>query len=604
MSQFEITALNSSRIHYRASAHPAVVFAARELRRYLHRITGIDIEIHDRSEAGGRTTLTLGLSPIPAPTPRLAERGSYAIRAADRQITLFGGSPRALLMAVYALLEQLGCVWSLHGADEERIPNLTGATHLAINDVSHTPPFRLRGYTTDIMTWHYTQPEHFHERLPEDRDLIDWMGKSGANTFFYIRHPFDTQLSIPELADDLAKRAIAVEYGGHVIPLLLPRKHFAERPDLFPQDAHGQRFDHGNLCPSNGTALALAAENAAAYVAQHPEMSALHIWGADLWQGGWCRCASCAGLTPQDQSLLTCNAVARGLAEAGQGRPVCYLAYHDTLDARLRMQADARVVCEWAPRERCYGHALHDPDCERNRRYRISLEQHLDLFQGRVRLFEYYGDAILYFGCALPMAEVLAADMSYYQQLGIREALMLQFGTYSTWAYPLSFLAFSEATQRGSVSAARLRAGYCERFAAAAGVAEQAFLVMEQSLGRIARYGDIRVPPKTAPLAAATQSAIAAELPRLRQVLDELTTAKNDHLRSQADLLRYTMLVLEGVAQDIAQQGSGAPLYARALAIAEAADRRSKGFWGAVDLPIIHNFYSAAAEWGASQLAP
>jgi len=34
--------------------------------------------------------------------------------------------------------------------------------------------------------------------------------KSGANRFFYIRHPFDTQLSIPELRDDFERRGIGV----------------------------------------------------------------------------------------------------------------------------------------------------------------------------------------------------------------------------------------------------------------------------------------------------------------------------------------------------------------------------------------------------------
>lgn len=460
----------------------------------------------------------------------------------------------------------------------------------------HTPAFRLRGYCSDIMTWHYTQPEFFQERLPEDHKLIDWMGKSGASTFFYIRHPFDTQLSIPELSADFEKRAIDVEYGGHVIPLLVPRELFGQRPDFFPQAPAGERVDLGNLCTSNAEALALAAANALAYVLEHPEMSALHIWGADLWEGGWCHCATCAGTGAHDQSLRVCNAVAAGLAEADRVRPVCYLAYHDTLDAQLTVRPDPQVFCEWAPRERCYGHALDDGHCERNRRYRASLERHLQWFDGRVRLFEYYGDSILYFGCALPLPEIIAADMEYYRRIGIRDALMLQFGAYSTWAHPLNFLAFANATTTATASPAVLRTSYCRRFGADAELAATAFTQIEHCMNAVVRYGDIRVPPRDNNLAATTRAAIAAAVPRLSAVVEQLAHSRDAALRSQGDLLRYTLTVLEGVAQEIDKHGSGEVVFARALALIEVAERRFKGSWGAVDLPIIHSFYSAAAE--------
>src|SRR4029077_11113627 len=108
-----------------------------------------------------------------------------------------------------------------------------------------------RGYTTDIMTFHYTQAEHLHDRLGDDRSFIDWMGKSGANTFFFIRHPFDTQSTIAELRPDFERRGIGVEYGGHIIPLLLPRTLYRDHPDYFPAAPDGARIDHGNLCTSN-----------------------------------------------------------------------------------------------------------------------------------------------------------------------------------------------------------------------------------------------------------------------------------------------------------------------------------------------------------------
>lgn len=595
MPPFDIESLRAAQIHLRANAQPPVHFAAQELRRYLQRLTGFDVPIQADAEVGGRTTVVVGATALAGPTPRLHERGTFAIRPHPRWIALFGGSPRALLAAAYALLEQFGCRWSLHGAAEEVVPDLRGSASIELTEVLHTPPFRVSGYCSDIMTWHYTQPEQFRERLPEDRQLIDWMAKSGATTFFYIRHPFDTQLTIPELAEDFAQRGIEVEVGGHVLPLLLPRERFAGEPHLFPQAPSGERVEHGNLCTSSSDALEIVATSAVDYVRGHPETPALHIWGADLWKGGWCHCAACHGVSVQDQSLRVCNRVAQALAAAGLTRPICYLAYHDTLSAELTLRPEPQVVCEWAPRERCYGHALADPGCARNQQYRESLERYVELFAGRVRLFEYYGDSILFFGCALPLVEVIEADMQYYQRLGIREALMLQFGTYSAWAHPLNYLAFAAASTQPTCSAVSLREQYCQRFGAETALAVEMFRDLEVCLGQVVRYGDVRIPPRDPALAATTRAAIEGVTPRLAGFAERLESCVDPWLRSQAQLLRYTETVLTAVAQEIEAPGGIDERLDRAREYVAAVERPYKGLWGAVDLPIIHSFYSAAA---------
>ena len=53
---------------------------------------------------------------------------------------------------------------------------------------------------------------------------------------------------------------------------------------------------------------------------------------------------------------------------------------------------------EWAPRERCYSHAIDDPACAINPRYFDSLKRYIDIFEGRGHVFEYYADAILFGG--------------------------------------------------------------------------------------------------------------------------------------------------------------------------------------------------------------
>jgi Domain of unknown function (DUF4838) len=587
------TAALQGAIHIPGKPAPAIEFAAQELQRYWERMAGVRIPM---TRGAVPNTLVIGSSSTTTAPPQNAE--SFVIDPEPARITLQAGSPRAVLSAVYTLLESLGCRWSLHGPDEEVVPRLEATMQLG--RVEHTPRFAVRGYVSDIMTWHYTQPEHLNDRLGDDRTFIDWMGKSGASAFFFIRHPFDTQLTIPELLPDFQRRGIDLEYGGHVMPLLLPRELYREHPDYFPVSPDGTRSDHGNLCTSDAAGLATASAHAVQYVRDYPELSVLHIWGADLWQGGWCHCAVCAPLSVQDQSLRVCNAVAHGLAEAGVARPVCYLAYHDTLEANLTIRPDENVVAELAPRERCYGHALNNPGCVTNRRYAAALERYVDRFDGRVRLFEYYGDAILFFGCSVPLTEVIAADMDYYARLGVPGATMLQFGTYSVWAYPLNFLAFAAATRR-ICDPATVRREYCARFPQQAGAVAALFAEVEDIMRRVVTYGDIRRPPHAADAARRVLASVETALPRLTRIAAQLAACGDGALAAQAALLRYTQTVLAGVRQQLQHTLAGQPpdaerLYGDALQVIDAVERRFKGLWGSVDLSIIHSYFSVAAQ--------
>src|SRR5947209_8456640 len=52
---------------------------------------------------------------------------------------------------------------------------------------------------------------------------------------------------------------LAREYELHAMSWLLPRERFAEHPEWFRMDRHGERRPDANLCPSHPKALALVA---------------------------------------------------------------------------------------------------------------------------------------------------------------------------------------------------------------------------------------------------------------------------------------------------------------------------------------------------------
>src|SRR5262249_39773904 len=153
--------------------------------------------------------------------------------------------------------------------------------------------------------------------------------------------------------------------------------------------------------------------------------------------------------------------------------------------------------------------------------YAAALERHVELFDGRVRLFEYYGDAILFFGCVLPLTDVISADLEYYRRIGITGITMLQFGTYSLWAYPLNFLSFAKCTT-GCAATLLTCSDYCARFGVHANAAADAYSELERIMRQVATYGDIRRPPATPDAATRIVASLEEALPGLLNVAHRL----------------------------------------------------------------------------------
>src|SRR5262249_19934751 len=276
-----------------------------------------------------------------------------------------------------------------------------------------------------------------------------------------------------------------------------------------------------------------------------------HLWGLDVWGGGWCRCAVCAGWTPSEQLLRVCNHVADALGGAG----VYHLAYHDTLRAPRAVRPGPTVRAEFAPRERCYAHALDDPGCARNAPYRESLERHLELFDGRVDVFEYYGDAILFGGTAVPLVEVIARALEHYHRSSVGGVACLLFGTYSLWAYGVNVEAFA----RGALEPAEARAAGAacctRRFGAAADSMRGYLEALERLMAAVVTYGDVQLPPRRPAAAARVHASLGAALDRggaLRGLLAQARAQSGEarvqrRVVAEERLLEYTLATLGGV---------------------------------------------------------
>ncbi len=543
------------------------------------------------------------------PSPSLTG-DSFAISRTAETITLDGGSDRAVLHAVYDFLERMGARYP--AGSEPELPRIDPAMLRAVEPRKVEPAFARRAFVSDLMTWNYSFPDRLEQHLAHDRRFIPWMAARGINAFSYIRHAHDTRLRIDDLMPLYRERGIAPEYGGHVLQLLLPRERFEANPEFFPADAHGVRAARGNLCVSNPRALALVRDNALEYVRDYPEGELLHIWGADVFEGAWCRCTDCKGLAPQLQYMKVVNEIARAL-ESG-GPPVAYLAYHDTIEPDPALKPEPNVWFEWAPRERCYSHAIDDPACETNPRYFESLKRYLELFDGRGHIFEYYQDAILFGGLGFATPSIIARDLRAYRALGLSSISCLTFGAFSLFAYPVNLNAFVRGTRSPDFDpGAALADTAAERHPACASEMAEAYRLIERASAKVLTYGDVMRPP-AAPAKAAR---IRAELAEAAQLVRGAIEAANRIARetgaplvhAERDLWEYGFEVLSGIADYAgARASTGAERKekgAAAIARIEKAsdhlrgiDLAIKGTWGAYDFEMFRELWLAGLRRG------
>jgi len=106
------------------------------------------------------------------------------------------------------------------------------------------------------------------------------------------------------------------------------------------------------------------------------------------------------------------------------------IAYHDTMFPSEAIDPDPLCFLVFAPRERCYGHALNDPTCARNVVYLKALKdwQRRYAKNDDAHTFEYYDDKLLFRGHTPYLPKVLVGDADTYEQHGIEAWMTLVVG--------------------------------------------------------------------------------------------------------------------------------------------------------------------------------
>jgi hypothetical protein len=308
------------------------------------------------------------------------------------------------------------------------------------------------------------------------------------------------------------------------------------------------------------------------------------------------------------------NAIARELAADSNAPPIAYLAYHDTIDPDPGLKPLDNVWFEWAPRERCYSHAIDDPACDINPRYLESLKRYLEIFDGRGHVFEYYADAILFGGLGFATPAVVASDLRAYRQLGIASISCLTFGAYSAMAYPVNLEAFVRGSRDPAFEPdAALVETAAGRHRRCAPEMTAAYRAVERASRLCLDYADVMHPLMTPEKAARKRNELREAALTFNEAIAaaDLIALKVDTplIDAEKNLWRYSSDVLAGLSDYLGALGeaSGERRVRGEAAIARIAgalerirgiDQEIKGTWGAYDLEWLREIWFDALRRG------
>ncbi len=390
-------------------------FAARELSEILGRMIGRGSAGGPKNGDGSEAERIIVLD---SGTDR-ASRG-FSWRAASDRVEIFGANGGALLRGVYDFLACLGARWVEPGEKGERLPR---GEILRLSESSRSSEGE--GLPSTLILGHGVLLEGWEDRLA-------WAARAGYSSVFVHTTPDALAMgAAPESLYESLRAAIGplarklgleLELGGHGLSSLLPRSLFEKEPGLFRM-REGRRDPDRNLCPSSAEALAIIAEAFAARATAHPEVAVFHAWPDDLPGGGWCSCPACSALSPAAQSLKVARALAGALSSARTNAALAFLAYHDTEDTGSCLEGGERLPPNlellWAPRLRCWGSSLSEGGDALNAASIAAFRRTARAWRaaggGRVSVFEYWEDAVLFKGAVPPLVSVMEGDLAAYR---------------------------------------------------------------------------------------------------------------------------------------------------------------------------------------------
>lgn len=356
-------------------------FAAYELERCLHIMTGVHLALAGRDDvAPGRRVLIGRVAPPNLTRALPAADDSYVVSISADTVALAGRTDRATLYAVHHFLRDLGCRWVMPGQDGEVIPYRERISLRACRIVE-APDFAVRGFMCSAQDF---LPDGGW--IPSDTDaILDWALRHRFNALWWgagATEPFGAHRGHGH------NQTTSHSYHAWVPPSLL----FQRRPECFPLvDGKHQPYHRSGrpnqLCLSNRHLRQYIARQMIAYLESHPETRVLAL-NAEDEPACWCECDACKALDRvavdwtkngiecfplTDRVVDFVNDVAARVARKFPDRLIEMYAYGSTTEPPVAARCHPNVLVKFCMWPICGRHQVFDRDCERNRQFVAKL---------------------------------------------------------------------------------------------------------------------------------------------------------------------------------------------------------------------------------------
>ena len=368
-------------------------FSCSELIRYLNLIDS-SISIDERSYAQyceDSKVLWVGMDGS-VPT---SDEDEIKISVANGAGMITASNERALLIAVYRFLQELGCDWLFPGPDGEIIPKKKLSPDMIRAEVSEKASYHHRAICTEgSMSW-----EHLY-------NMIDWIPKAGMNGYYaqfyapliflqrWYRNEQQTVNGEPELDDDEAylaiwnraveeieKRSLLYYAGGHGFTLEPFGIHdldwyidYSENPEGVPKTIkpylamiNGERkvfnkkLSNTNLCYSDPYVREKIVDGIIEFAKDRPSLDYVAVALADNFNNH-CECEACKKMTPSDYLIMMLNELDRKMTEQNMNVRVMFSLYCELLWAanQVEIENPDRILFKFCPISRRYDTILTD----------------------------------------------------------------------------------------------------------------------------------------------------------------------------------------------------------------------------------------------------
>ena len=373
----------------RIGRDPVIAYAAEELKRCLTQMDpSLDILLltFPQWRADLKDALWIGMDPAfageipPVKEPALDDAIAMDVDGGFGYIT--GANPRAVLIAAFRYLRELGAMW-VRPKDGEYLPSCDVKSQKVL--VKEVPASRHRGVCIEGSV----SAEHV-------LDMIDWLPRVGMNAYFnqfwvpatFYARWYETQRenytlerAVAEGIRDTAiteikKRGLLYHATGHgwtCEPFGIEGSgwdadkvyNISDETREFLALTKGKRQLwnniplNTNLCYSNPKVREIIGKSVADYCEAMPEVDYLHVWLADD-RNNHCECENCTKKRPSDWYVLLLNAIDAALTARGIQTKVVFLMYNELYwppveDALVNPD---RFVLMFAPISRTYSHSL------------------------------------------------------------------------------------------------------------------------------------------------------------------------------------------------------------------------------------------------------